>query len=379
MKTANSDGYSNRVMNGFMTSGVILLTLLALALFATGCQAEPAPEESEATVETATEPAESEEPEEAVATEEMASEETFVIGLVTLVSHPSLDAIRQGVKDRLAEEGFVEGDNVEFIEGNAEGDIASLSTIVQQFIDQDVDVIVATTTPALQAAYNLTQENGRPPVFFNGVSNPYTAGVAEAPDDHPEWVIGNQLLDPVADAMSLMQEVMPDVNTVGLVYNPAEANSTYLVEIAEEVAAEKGLTLEMAPVSNSSEIQTAAESLVTREVDAYLAINDNTLTSGFEALVQVANETDTPVFGTSASMPQLGAAASYGVNPYQEGLDSGQMVADFLSGELDIATATIQIQDAVLLTVNPAAAVEQGIELPSSLIDRADTVIEAEG
>lgn len=361
MKTVNSEDGLKEKAGHLRKLSVLLLALLAVALLMAGCQAEPAHEDGETEME---------------AEEAGAAEEAYVIGIVTLVSHPSLDAIRQGTKDRLAEEEFVDGENVTFVEGNAEGDIASLSTIVQQFLDQDVDVIVATTTPALQAAYNLTQENGRPPIIFNGVSNPYTAGIAAAPDDHPAWVFGNQLLDPVADAMALMEEVMPAVQTVGLIYNPAEANSTYLVEIAEGVAAERGLTLEMAPVSNSSEIQTAAESLVTRGIDAYLAINDNTLTSGFEALVQVGNENKVPIFGTSASMPQLGAAASYGVNPYQEGLDSGQMVADFLRGDLDIASATIQVQDAVLLTVNPAAAAAQGIELPSSLIDRADTVID---
>ncbi len=300
----------------------------------------------------------------------------YVIGMVTIVSHPSLDAIRQGTKDRLKEMGFVEGENLEIIEGNAEGDMATLNTIIQRFLDENVDLIVATTTPSLQAAYNATKESKSPPVIFNGVSNPYAAGIAKAPDDHPSWVFGNQLLDPVADAMDLLQEAMPDAKTIGLLYNPAEANSVYLVDVAKSAAADKGLMLELAPISNSSEIKTAAEALVARNIDGYLAINDNTLTSGFDALVQVANENDLPVFGTSASMPKLGAAASYGIDPYQEGLDSGQIVADFLNGSLDIATATIKIQNAVLLTVNPAAAQKQGITLPKNIIDRADTVIE---
>jgi putative ABC transport system substrate-binding protein len=296
--------------------------------------------------------------------------------MVTLVSHPSLDSIQQGVKDQLANAGFADGENITIIQGNAEGDFATLSTIVEQFLDAEVDLIVATTTPALQAAYNLTQDFQGPPIFFNGVSNPYTAGIAAAPDDHPAWVIGNQLLDPVADALELMREALPDLKMVGLVYNPTEANAVYLVEVAKTAAAERGITLETAAVSNSSEVQTAAESLIARGIDAYLAINDNTVTSGFAALVQTANENDLPLFGTSASMPKLGAAASYGIDPYQEGLDSGQMVVDYLNGNLDIAEATIQVQDAVLLTVNPAAAREQGIELPQAVVERADNVIQ---
>jgi putative ABC transport system substrate-binding protein len=298
------------------------------------------------------------------------------IGMVTIASHPSLDAIQQGVKDRLAEAGFVDGDNLTIIEGNAEGDMATLSTIVQQFIDQEVDLIVATTTPAAQAAYNATKDAGGPPIIYNGVSNPYIAGLAVSADDHPAWIVGNQLLDPVEDAMELAKELVPDLEVAGLVYNPAEANSEFLVGIAQELAEDLGIILEVAPISNSSEIQTAAESLLNRGVGAYIAISDNTLTSGFEALVQTANENDVPVIGTSASMPGLGATASYGIDPYQEGLDSGDLVVQYLQGELDIAAAPIRIQDAVLLTVNPGAAEAQGITLPDALLENANTVIE---
>lgn len=303
-------------------------------------------------------------------------EEVVTVGMMTMVSHPSLDAISQGVKDKLAEAGYVVGENLELIEGNAEGDIATLSTIVQQFIDADVDLIVATTTPALQAAYNATKETGSPPIIFNGVSNPYAAGIANAPNDHPAWVLGNQLLDPVKEAMDLIILIKPGASVIGLIYNPAEANAVYLVELAQKEADARGLKLELATVSNSSEVQTAAEALASRNLDAYLAISDNTVTSGFEALVQVANDNDILVVGTSASMPPRGAAASYGIDPYQEGLDSGQLVVDYLKGDLDLAKTEIQIQDAVLLTVNPAAAQEQGVTLSDEIVEKADNVIE---
>lgn len=305
-----------------------------------------------------------------------AEEEVVTVGMMTMVSHPSLDAISQGVKDKLAEAGYIVGENLELLEGNAEGDIATLSTIVQQFIDADVDLIVATTTPALQAAYNATKETGSPPIIFNGVSNPYAAGIANAPNDHPAWVLGNQLLDPVKEAMDLIILLKPGASVIGLIYNPAEANAVYLVELAQKEADARGLKLELATVSNSSEVQTAAEALASRNLDAYLAISDNTVTSGFEALVQVANDNDILVVGTSASMPPRGAAASYGIDPYQEGLDSGQLVVDYLKGDLDLAKTEIQIQDAVLLTVNPSAAQEQGVTLSDEIVEKADNVIE---
>jgi putative ABC transport system substrate-binding protein len=136
------------------------------------------------------------------------------------------------------------------------------------------------------------------------------------------------------------------------------------------------VTLELATVSNSSEVQTASEALLSRGIEAFLAISDNTLASGFEAMAQVGNDNSIPVVGTSASFPARGAAASFGVDPYQEGLDSGDLVVQFLDGDLDLAEAEIQIQDSVLLTVNPAAAAAQGVEIPQSLLDSADNVLE---
>jgi len=343
---------------------MIIDALLAASLLiaATGCapQATATPAATAAPIEPTEAPA----------------QKNFVIGMVTIASHPSLDQIQQGVKDQLKEAGFVEGQNLTIHSGNAQGDMATMNTIVQQFLDQKVDLIVATTTAAAQTAYKLTQEAGGPPVFYNGVSNPFAAGLATTPDDHPAWVIGNQLLDPVEQTLKLIQEVVPDAKKIGVVYNPSEANSTYLFDLANGFSKDMGLELVGAAVSNSNEIAAAAETLVGRGVQAFLAINDNTVTSGFEAWVKVANDNQIPLIGTSASMPPLGAAASYGVNPYQEGLDSGDLVARFLKGELDIAKTPVMVQDAVLLTVNPGAAVKQGLTLPQALIDRADKVIE---
>ncbi len=303
-------------------------------------------------------------------------EEKIVIGMMTIVSHPSLDAIKQGAIDALAEAGYEDGINIEIIARNAEGDMATLSTIAQQFVDEQVDLIIATSTPALQAAYNATKDQQGPPVFFNGVSNPYAAGIANAPDDHPAWVIGNQLLDPVVETMALISKIRPETQSIGLIYNPSEANSMYLVEIARAEAERTGITLEEATIANSNEVQVAAESLVSRNIDAFLALSDNTLNSGFEPLVQVANDNDILLVGTSASQPPRGAAASYGIDPYEEGLDSGGLVAQYLDGLIDIAQTEIAIQDAILLTVNPKAASEQGAEISQALIDEADSVIE---
>ena len=240
-----------------------------------------------------------------------------------------------------------------------------------------MDIIVATSTPALQAAYNATKDLSDPPVIvFNAVTSPYAAGVATAPDDHPDWVIGIQGLGPIADALGLIPKMMPDVQTVGYIYNPAEANSVVNTEIAEPAAAELGLTFEIVTVSNSNEVQAAAEALVSRGVEAFFVSTDSTVVSGLEALVKVANDNDIPLFANDPSSAERGAAVALGLDYYVDGLESGDLVVAILKGELDIPSAIIASQDAGSLALNLAAAAEQGLEIPQEFIDQAETIFE---
>lgn len=235
-----------------------------------------------------------------------------VVGLMKLVSHPALDAEQQGVKDALAAAGFVDGETVILQEANAEGDIPTLTTIAQKFVDDGVALIVTTSTPALQAAFNATKDLAGPPIVFNAVTSPYAAGIATAADDHPAWVIGIQALAPVEDALALIPQLMPDIKTVGYIYNPSEANSVVNTEIAVPAAEALGLTLEVTQISNSSEVQTAAEALAARGVQAFFVSTDSTVVASLEALIKVANDNDLPLFANDPASAQRGAAVEIG-------------------------------------------------------------------
>jgi putative ABC transport system substrate-binding protein len=351
------------------------LFVLVLLLLTTACTAVQAPAASSG--ETPAEEATAAPAEEATEAEAAPAEGDIpVVGFMKIVSHPALDAEQQGVKDALAEAGYIEGETIQFLDGNAEGDIPTLTTIAQRFVDEGVDLIIATSTPALQAAYNTTQDFEAPPIVFNAVTSPYAAGVANAPDDHPSWVIGIQALGPIADALALIPAMMPDVQTVGYIYNPAEANSVVNTEIATPAAEELGLTFEVATISNSSEVQTAAEALVARGVEAFFISTDSTVVSGLEALVKVANDNDIPLFANDPASAERGAAVALGLDYYQDGLDTGALAVGILNGELDIASTPIVEQLAGSLAVNLSAAEEQGLEIPQEYIDQAAETFE---
>jgi len=370
----------------------LLLTMLSFLLIACGGAEAPAPAaepETQAEAPAAEEEAVVEEEpaaEEAMAEEEMAEEvaeeamaedeamaekENITIGMMKIVSHPALDAIQAGFLETMAQGGYVEGENLTIIDGNAEGDIATLTTIAQQFVDEGVDMIVATSTPALQAAYNVTKDMEEPiPIIFNAVTSPYAAGVANAPDDHPAWVLGSQIFPPIGTTFEVMQEVFPDATVIGFLYNPAEANSVAQFEEAEPIAEELGYTMEIGTVSNSSEVKTAAEALVARGIDFFYYSQDSTMGAGLEGLVQVANENVIPIITNDMPGVGRGDAVGVGLDFTDDGIFSGQYAVDFLDGNLDLATAPILRVETTAIHYNTAAAELQGLTLPQSLIDK---------
>ncbi len=360
---------------------ITMLTLIALVLVACsgGEAAAPAAEAPAAEEEPVAEDVQEDEAaapaaESVVVDEVVEAKSSFQIGIMQIASHPALDAEREGVLASLAAAGFVEGANLTVDAQNAEGDIATLSTIAQKFVDDEVNLIVTISTPAIQAALNATKDIKGPPLVFVAVTDPYAAGIATAPDDHPAWVIGLQALPPVADAMAMIEELVPGVQKVGIVWNPAEKNSEVATKLARETATEMGIELLEANVADSSEIQTAAESLIAQDIEAFFISTDSTVVSGFEALVKVANENQIPLFANDPASAKRGAVAALGLDYYQDGLDGGKIAASILAGEADPADLTIERQRAGSLAVNLDAAQAQGVKVPGTVLDRATQV-----
>jgi putative ABC transport system substrate-binding protein len=338
---------------------------------ATEATAEATTEATEDATEEPTEEATAEATGEAEGMSVEPVEGDFTVGLMQLVTHPALDAGREGALQALADAGFIEGENLTVVAQNAEGDIATLTTIAQSLVDQDVDLIIATSTPAGQAAFNVIKDFESPYVIYNVVTDPFAAGLATAPDDHPAWIVGTQAMPPVQNAMETMLEIMPEAQTVGIIWNPAEKNSEVATGLAREVAETLGIELIEANVSDSSEIQTAAESLIAQGIDAFFISTDSTVVAGFEALAKVANENQIPLFANDPASAARGAVAAVGVDYFQDGYDAGAIAAQILKGEATPADFTIEPQSANILAINYEAAAAQGVEFPSEIEDRA--------
>src|SRR5690606_14052393 len=200
------------------------------------------------------------------------------IGVLQFVQHPALDAATEGFKEAIADAGI----EAEYDDQNAQGEVANTNTIATTFAwGGDLALVFTAATPAAQAAAQSIMDI---PVLFTAVPDAEEAGLVSSNDAPGANVTGTSDLNPVADQLELLTEIAPDAESVGIVYSSGEVNSEVQVELAKEAAADLGITIEEATVSNSAEVQQAAQSL--GDVDAIYVPTDNTVVSGIAALIQ---------------------------------------------------------------------------------------------
>lgn len=292
------------------------------------------------------------------------------VAITQIVEHPALDAVRKGVKDELAAKGLKAGENLNWIYESAQGNGATAAQIAKKFAGKSPDVIVAIATPSAQtvaaAARNL-------PIVFSAVTDPVGAKLVKSMTKPGANITGVTDLTPIDKHMALVKLIVPNAKSVGVIYNPGEANSVTLVSLVHEFAPKHGMTVTEAGATKSSEVLSAARSLVGK-VDAIYVPTDNTVISAFSAVVKIAYSAKIPLIAGDTDSVKKGAAAALGFNYYDIGRQTGKIVYQVLNGENpgDIAVEGV---DKMELFVNPASAKKMGITLSSSLISEAKEVI----
>jgi putative ABC transport system substrate-binding protein len=300
-----------------------------------------------------------------------AKAEDVTVAVTAIVEHPALDAARNGVRDALAAAGYKEGENLKFVFESAQGNPATAAQIARQFAGDEPDVIVPISTPSAQAVVSSTRDI---PVVFTAVSDPLGAQLVKNMDKPGGNVTGLSDMSPVAEHLALIKEILPNVKTVGYLYNSGEANSVSLLAVLKAEAEKAGIQVVESAATKSSEVQGAARALVGR-ADAIYIPTDNTIISALEGAVAVAEESKLPLFTADTDSVSRGSIAALGFNYYDVGKQTGEIVVRVLKGENpgDIPVKTAAGSD---LVVNKAAAAKMGVTLPQSVLSRANRVIE---
>jgi len=278
------------------------------------------------------------------------------------------------VLDGLADNGYVEGDNLQVDYQNSELDSSLMASIAQQFVADKVDVIITIATPNTQAALNAV-EGTDIPVVFTAITDPVGSGMVSNWDSHPdENVTGVSDMIVVSDDVDLILEILPGLSKLGTLYNAGEDNSVFLVEKLNEACDAKGIQVIEKTVSTSADVLTAAQSLV-GQVDAIWVGTDNTVVTGLEALIGVCEDNDIPLFPADEDSVVRGSIAAYSFDYYDIGYQTGEMVAKILDGE-KASEIPVEKGKVISLSVNTAAAERMSVTLPQAVIDRAVTVYE---
>ena len=337
-----------------------LLVTTAMVASLTACGSAS----TETATESSAEAAETEEAAtEATETEEAQTEETadadaaYTIGICQLVQHEALDAATQGFKDALTEEL---GDAVTFDEQNAQGDSNTCSTIINSFVSNDVDLILANATPALQAAAAGTNEI---PILGTSVTE---YGVALESEGFTGTVGGNisgtSDLAPLDGQADMIQELFPDVKNIGLLYCSAEANSQYQVDTIKTYLEEKGYTCEYYAFSDSNDLSSVVTTAVS-EVEVIYIPTDNTAASNTELINNICLPAGIPVVAGEEGICAGCGVATLSISYYDLGVATGKMAARILAGE-DIATMPIEYAPNFTKKYNAANCEALGIAIP---------------
>jgi putative tryptophan/tyrosine transport system substrate-binding protein len=284
----------------------------------------------------------------------------YVIGVTQIVEHPSLDAAFDGFKKALAENGFKEGENVEFDVQLAQGDPSNSQTIAKNLVGDGVDLIFANSTPSAQHALNATKEI---PIVFTSVTDPVGAELVKSFDEPGENITGTSDNHPEATSKTIffMTDEL-EAKNIGIIYNSGEQNSVVQAKEVKKLVEEKGAKLVEASVSTSAEVKQAAESLVGR-VDAIYIPTDNTVVSALESVISVANDKDIPLFVGELDSMKKGAVAASGFSYEDLGYETGLMAVKILKGEKKPSEINVEYPKNFKLMFNKEAAEAQGVEV----------------
>jgi len=300
-------------------------------------------------------------------------EEVYKIGITQIVTHPALDANRDGFISRLAEEGFIEGENVEYDVQNAEGDMTVAASIAQKFVSDKADLILSIATPTSQAAVNAV-EGTDIKIVFGSVTDPVEAGLVDSWDKPGGNVTGISDWADVGSQIQLIMDISPNVKKLGTIYNAGEVNSVVQIDELKKVAPSLGIDqIVEATVATSADVLAATQSLVGR-VDAIWVPTDNAVVSAFESAVKVCEDNQIPLFAADVATVERGAIGTPGIDYYQLGIECGDVAARILKGTspADIPVKKVAMTD---LYVNPSAAERMGITIPQSVLDSATDIV----
>lgn len=298
------------------------------------------------------------------------SDKTYEIGIIQLVEHNALDSACQGFKDALADNGYVDGKNINIDFQNAQNDQSNLKTISQKFVNDKKDLILAIATPAAQS---VAAETSEIPILITAVTDPADSKLVESNEKPNVNITGTSDLNPIKEQIQLLKTLVPDAKKIAILYSSGEQNSVLQAELAKEAANELGIETENKTVTSTNDVAQIVESIVGK-YDAIYIPTDNTLASSMPLVSSITTPAKLPVIVGEKGMLEGGALASVAINYHDLGYKTGEMAVKILAGESKPQDMPIEYDTNPELTINKETADAIGITIPDDIMSKAKII-----
>ena len=287
-----------------------------------------------------------------------AKKDTYVVGICQIQAHPALDKATQGFKDALTEEL---GDKVTYQQKDAGGEYTNCGTIMDGFVADKVDLILANATAPLQAAASATNEI---PILGTSVTDYATAlNIADWNGTVGGNISGTTDLAPLDQQAAMVQELFPDAKNVGLLYCSGEPNSVYQVNKVQDYLEEMGYTCTQYGFADVNELAAVTQTACDGSDVIYIP-TDNTASQYTETIANVVLPANVPVVAGESGICAGCGVATLSIDYYDLGYATGKMAAQILSGEADISTMAVQSAAEVAKYYNAANCEALGVTIP---------------
>lgn len=295
--------------------------------------------------------------------EEAASGDTYTIGIVQQLEHPALDAATKGFEDKLTE--LLGEGNVTFDYQNAQGEQTNCTTIATKFVSNNVDLIMANATTALQSAAAATADI---PIVGTSVTDYVTAGVVDSNEAPGKNVTGASDLAPVDQQIALLLELVPNATKVGIVYCSAEPNSVFQSKLAQAELDKAGVAWAEYTAADSNEVQSVVTKAIS-ECDVLYVPTDNTMANNTEIIKNIAVPAGIPVIAGEEGICAGCGVATLSISYYDLGVKAAEMAYDILVNGANPAEMPIQyVSDGITEKYNPEIVEALGITVPEGMV-----------
>lgn len=295
----------------------------------------------------------------------------YIIGVIQIADHPSLDAAREGFLEELDKEGV----SYKLIDHRAGGDISLIPQLASDLKIKGADLIYTIGTPAAQGVYNIVNDR---PILFTAVTDPIGAGLVDEKTRTGKNITGvSDYVDP-AKVIDDFLKVYPETKTFATMYNTNEQNSLVQIEALEKAIKERGLSLKKQGVSSINDIPQALASLKSG-TDAMVTVTDNVVVNAMPVIAKTLKDEKIPSLAFDEGSVENGALIAEGVNYKKIGQRAGEMAGEILEANKDIKELPFEDAKDLEMLVNKDTAKDLGLDLKNEGLKDAKIMEKKEG